>query len=430
VRVLLLSSNNSLSHTAKALALREALERRGQEVVLAAAAQRSPFLCDLGIPHRVLPDIQEVDRSPAPTPAWFRRPARFEGCVAAERRLIDEARPDRVVGIFRFTSRVSTALTGVPYDSLVCGCMLPEFPDVLGFAPGEPGAGKQDEFLRFFYRTSARRLRPALHGLGHPEVEDVRSLLHGDRTFLWDIPEFCPLPRLPDTEHVGPVFWSGWQGDPRGAERLARPLAVVACGTAGVASGPLERVARLLAGMGFSVLFAAGPQEAALEGTCGHPRIRVSRFAPMTSLLAKASLLVCHGGQLSVFEALAHCVPVAVVPFQPEQAHNGLCLERINCGCRLVPPVPFRGNRAVYLDVCGRQSDQEIRAALSRLVEDRRIRASLEKFARLLAHYSGADTVAERIVEGATPGRQRLSAERQPNVGACKPGDGTRGGAD
>ncbi|MCC6562545.1 MAG: glycosyl transferase, partial [Xanthomonadales bacterium] len=152
-RFLLLPGNNTLSHIAKCLALREALEARGHQTFLAVSSGRSGFLDRLGERRRFfLPDIQEADGSPTPTLAWF-RPARVEACVLAERALIQQLRPDAVLGVFRFTGRLSATLANVPYHSLICGSMTPACDEVLGFAPREPGADEQATALRFFRET-------------------------------------------------------------------------------------------------------------------------------------------------------------------------------------------------------------------------------------------------------------------------------------
>jgi len=67
-------------------------------------------------------------------------------------------------------------------------------------------------------------------------------------------------------------------------------------------------------------------------------------------IIHRAALTLCHGGQLTVFEALAGRSPVLVLPLQPEQAHNGLCLARLGCGRSLLPPRPFLGDSRTYVD--------------------------------------------------------------------------------
>ena len=73
---------------------------------------------------------------------------------------------------------------------------------------------------------------------------------------------------------------------------------------------------------------------------------------------------------MTVFEALRNNVPVFVMPFQPEQSHSGVCLERIGCGRRLVPSQIFQGNSEVYINALTRMTENEIKSAIDGLVNN------------------------------------------------------------
>lgn len=100
------------------------------------------------------------------------------------------------------------------------------------------------------------------------------------------------------------------------------------------------------------------------------PDVVACRFAPLHLLFPHAALLVCHGGQLTVFEALSHRVPVLVMPFQAEQAHNGICLERIRCGRRLTPSLHFLGHPGVYVEAFQATTDQALQGIVRSVRED------------------------------------------------------------
>lgn len=388
MRFLLLPGNNSLSHLTKGLAVREALLARGHRVDFAASAARSPFLTSLGVEHHLLPDLQEADQGGAPSFAWFRQPERFLGVVRAERDLMATLRPDRVLGIFRFTTTTAAALEDLPCDTLACGCMIPPFRGVLGFRAEDAEAPAQRLFLDTFFRGAAQRLGPALATLGRPAVPDVRALLLGRRTYLWDTPGFEPLAQDPALEHVGPLAWERWPEEPGDAcARLGGPLAVLSLGTALPPESAPRRILERLLALGYHVAVAGGGFPV---GQGHHPRVTSFGFAPMPRLLARASLMVCHGGQQTVFESLAAGVPVAVFPFHPEQAQNGLCLERLGSGARLVPPTVFWGSGHVYAQALAGLSDADLDGRLASL-QGRSV-------ARPDAHLDrAAETVAERL---------------------------------
>ena len=58
---------------------------------------------------------------------------------------------------------------------------------------------------------------------------------------------------------------------------------------------------------------------------------------PQVALLAHASLLVTHGGNNSVTEALTHGVPLLVLPFSTDQFDGAAAIERHLAGVALDP---------------------------------------------------------------------------------------------
>jgi len=403
---LLAAQTNSLSHLMKTLAIREGLTARGREVVLAAGSRHHQILQRLGIPFQPLPSLQQ-DGGGFPSIDWFMHPALVRQVVEAEIELLRRVRPQRVLGVFRFTLKAAAHLAGIPYDSLVCGCMLPEMEEGLGFAPGETGAEQERDYMTMFFRYAGARLSRVLREFGLPEVTDARELLRGERTFLWDFPEFLPLPPAEQRYHVGPVGWQHWPDAMHPAE-IERdfpgdePLAIVAFGTCVGTLAAAWRIIRVLLDRGFRVLLAAGGQQELLQGTDWDRRVRVCAFAPLYELLPKAALLVSHGGQMTLFGALAQGVPTVVIPFQPEQAHNGVCLERLGCGRRLLPPRHFHGNSQVYLESLSALSDTDIAAVIDSVVGCGATAVALAAARQRLSRYTGVQTMLPLMLEEAT----------------------------
>jgi UDP:flavonoid glycosyltransferase YjiC (YdhE family) len=401
MKFVIFSASHSLSHIAKSLAVAEVLQARGHEVVLGLAGARTPFLEGRGIPYRSLADIQDGDGSGFPTADWFRNPRRLKICIREEVSLLKELRPDRVLGVFSFTARAAAQLAGVPYDALTCGCMLPEFEDVLGFGTEAEGWEAQAHSLRTFFGFCGRRASIGLAKLGLKAVPELRCMLRGDRTFLWDFPEFTPLPAGTEALHVGPIFWNGWPYDmDKVAELLASPLplAIVTFGTCVNSVVASNRLVDILIDMGFQVVLTTGGQSPLPVGD--RPRLTVCNFAPLHLLFGKASLTVCHGGQLTVFEALAGRSPVLVLPLQPEQAHNGLCLARLGCGGNLVGPQPFLGDSRAYTDAFEAMSDRSLRTMVETFLDDPSLPGRLERTQSIIQSYRGAETLANWMERG------------------------------
>jgi len=396
---LLVPGNNSLSHIAKCLAVREALILRGHTVHIAVSKGSSLFLKKIRTDHYVLPDIQESDGAMLPTVEWFRHKRNIIDCIKAEVEILRQLRPDRVLGIFRFTLKASARIAGIPYDSLTCGCMTPDSQEVLGFAGNEPEMEQQRTILDGFYRYAGAKLSDAYESFSVNGFSHVLSALKGEQTFLWDYPEFMQLPPGNDCVYTGPFSWNNWPYDNINIDSIAdgSRLAIVAFGTCFSQAETAMRLVPLLLDLGYKVLIAAGGQQNVLEDLPRSPRVITLTYAPLHRLFPHASLVVSHGGQMTVFETLQNRIPVIIMPFQPEQAHNGVCLERLGCGSRLVPSRPFQGNPAVYIDALKFMTDDEIMAKICGLVDNPQTAKRLEENKRVMGSYEGVEKIAKML---------------------------------
>jgi UDP:flavonoid glycosyltransferase YjiC (YdhE family) len=402
MRFLLFPGSNSLSHVAKSLGVRDILLHKGHEVLIATIIRHSSFLRKCCIPHEIIPDIQESDNASFPTIFWFKKPERIIECIRAEEKLINQYKPDRVLGIFRFTTKMAARIACVSYFSLICGCMLPESKDVLGFMENEAGIEKQKENLDYFNRYMTEKFNKALQELGLEGLSNIKQVFKGERTFLWDFREFLPLLLPNDVTYVGPVQWDNWpEGDLDISSFIKKNsrLAVVSFGTCTNGGSSCGRITNILADLGFRVLQVGGGDNARSGFFSKSRNITVTSYVPLNRILPHARILISHGGQLTLFEAIQHLLPSLVMPFQPEQAHNGVCMERIQCGKRLVTPQVFRGNSQVYIDALNKMSDEEIRSKIRSVMDNNSISNQLKKMADIVNGYRGAEQVA-MMLEG------------------------------
>ncbi len=400
MKFLLVPGNNSFSHVAKCLAIEDGLKSLGYGVLVAVSRKSALFVRGLGRECAVLPDLQENDNAGFPNVDWFRHPQRIADCIRAEVGLMMEYRPDRVLGVFHFTAKASAALVGIPFDSLTCGCMLLGTEEVLGFAHGDHGIDEQKKYLELFYQYAGAKVGAVLRDFGLASITDIREMLQGESTFLWDFPEFMPASTSSKTLHVGPIFWHQWPHDEIDISRFssdADPLAVVSFGTCVHSIEVATRMVRLLDSLGYQVLLAAGGQKKLLNAMGCHPRVTVCSFAPLHLLFHHTSLLVCHGGQMTVFEAISNQVPVLVMPLQPEQSHNGVCLERIGCGLRLQPPQVFSGNSQVYIDSFLSMTDEQIFSTIRKFTGQVKDSGKLADAQKTLRRFHAVQAICSHI---------------------------------
>ena len=116
-----------------------------------------------------------------------------------------------------------------------------------------------------------------------------------------------------------------------------RPLVVVSLGTfLSARSDVLARVAAALRQVEARVAIAIGANDPEVLGPVPADWL-VRASLPQVALLEHASLLVTHGGNNSVTEALTHGVPLLVMPFSTDQFDGAAAIERHLAGVALDP---------------------------------------------------------------------------------------------
>jgi UDP:flavonoid glycosyltransferase YjiC (YdhE family) len=135
-----------------------------------------------------------------------------------------------------------------------------------------------------------------------------RALASAGARLVTSVPELDPAGPAPHLSHVGPVVDV--------APRVpGGPTVLVSLSTFGYAGMQqvLQNVIDATAGLEARVVVTTGPL---VEPACltrpGH--VEVHRFVPHVELMPSATMLVGHGGHGTTMQALAHDLPVLVLP--------------------------------------------------------------------------------------------------------------------
>ncbi|HEY6730526.1 MAG TPA: glycosyltransferase [Solirubrobacterales bacterium] len=142
-----------------------------------------------------------------------------------------------------------------------------------------------------------------------------------------------PRPMPPDVVMVGAGAWDPSAELPVEIPADGRPLALVTCSSefqddSAIAAAAIEGMSerwRL-------VVTTAGVDPTTLPR---HGDAIVERYLPHRPLLERASVVVCHGGMGIAQKALAHAVPVCVVPWARDQLDVAAHVEEARAGVRL-----------------------------------------------------------------------------------------------
>ena len=383
---LLVISPDYASHALPLLSIARAWRDRGRRVVVASGPAVAPLVRDAGMEHVELimsrgsnpgvmrTEAQRRDEAQSLT-AFFEatkrgmlETSRYQAMARATDllwrpgevaratiRVVERVKPDDVlVDHLAFAATIGLRSVGVSYGDVVVGhpTALPVGDEVYGVPVAWPASlavepsqlddlravamGVRDAFT-FAYDHALRSIDPAAG-----PVEDAFAA-HGD-VVLFVYPERLHDPgrtlRLPRHVFLGsaarhehlPEDVAGWL-----AESDDRPLVVVSFGTfLSARSDVLARVAAALGRVDVRVAMATGSADAAALGALpAHWLVRP--VLPQVALLEHAALLVTHGGNNSVTEALTYGVPLLVLPFSTDQFDAAAAIELQAAGVALDP---------------------------------------------------------------------------------------------
>ncbi len=159
----------------------------------------------------------------------------------------------------------------------------------------------------------------------------------GDLKLIYTSKAFQPGGAFLDDSYlfVGPLLESRRRDGVQVAPEGPRPLAYVSLGTIyndDVAL--LKGIAAQLSSAGWQVVVSLGAESAATAGDWP-PHVRVFPFVDQLAVLEYARLVVSHGGLQTTNEALAHGVPLIVIPQDVDQHMVGQRAAGLGAAIRL-----------------------------------------------------------------------------------------------
>ena len=146
----------------------------------------------------------------------------------------------------------------------------------------------------------------------------------------------------------------------------------------------LQRLVDAVADLPVRAIVTTGPSLDPLEITAP-ANVTVHQFVDHDELMKTARLVIGHGGHGTTMRALAHGVPVVVVPMSSHADHHLVADAIVAAG--------------VGATVSKHATRDELRAAVARALDDGSIQSGARHIAALLADRDGAATAADVITE-------------------------------
>jgi MGT family glycosyltransferase len=392
---LLVVSPDYASHAVPLISIAGAWQDAGEQVVVAAGPAVAPLIARAGMQFARLalgrgsnPGVARPDQQPAGEDdnlrAFFEATRR--GMVAtlryqAEARaqdllweptetarrtidIVEQVRPDAIlVDHLAFGATIGLRAIGAPYADVILGHprQLPLADETYGVPGAWPHAFAPDTDEMADLRSIARRVADGFTGAYNaalravsadaPPVEDAFGapgplVLLNYPQALHDPRRTARLPRAhaflgatPRREQPSAEVDAWLERD------RERPLVLVSLGTfLSARDDVLTAIAHGLRQLDARVALATGSTDPRRLGSLPTGWL-VSPYLPQVSILQRASVLVTHAGNNSVTEALAHGVPMLMLPFSTDQFDGAAAIEAARFGLAADP------NRATPIEL-------------------------------------------------------------------------------
>jgi UDP:flavonoid glycosyltransferase YjiC (YdhE family) len=198
-----------------------------------------------------------------------------------------------------------------------------------------------------------------------------------------------PLIPAPAEGDELPVWVTEWEGG---------PLVYFTLGTVfNVESGDLfARVVNGLRDLPIRLVVTVGRQIDPAELGSQPANVRIERFIPQALLLPHCDLVVSHGGSGSVIGALAHGLPMVLIPMGADQFLNGARCAALGIA-RVLDPVTT--------------TPQEVAGAVSDVLANPTWRRNAERLQAEIADLPGPDHAVTLLVQLFEQLRERLLTE-------------------
>ena len=312
------------------------------EIIFADSPKYRAYIEEAGYPVFEVEnfDADEVIRCANEFKFDWMRPSTLDMVFDSQLEAIREYEPDAVIGDTAFTLRMAAEATGTRFVSLVNSYMTKYYRDARSVPRKHPGYKYSKMMPRRVFEGVSREIeqmsliqihepfRRIRDRLGMRSTRYLLDELEGDLNLVCDLPELFPLKNQPQNyEYVGPLFYSKRENEEEAFSFLGEeaPRILVTAGSTG--NGEYFRVLEDPIFEGYRIL-ATGGASRFLHGS----NVYSKAFLNHCAVLPRIDVVICHGGNGTIYQALSFGVPVICFPSNFEQEWNSSQIKKMGYG--------------------------------------------------------------------------------------------------
>ncbi len=388
-----------LAHVTRLVEIAKVLEARGHEVVFAGEDPDLHPRSRMGMARKAgfrLVRAQEpnfpyawdrFERHGWLASAWdvlaHRHWAPLDEILESQIRVIEAEQPDMVVADATISVTTAAYITGVPAAAVMNGYNT-RFTHPLSI------------FMPLIHLMDASRLEPIRRRVyrryGVKPVNAIR-LLRSVPLMSPDLPDLYRIPRrFPNWQMVGPILAQPPVDPPEWWDELddGRTNVYFTMGSTGILDTVLERTYDALGRTPYRFLLTTAGMASPEILARAPSNFRIATYAPGNELLERCHALVFHGGNGTMYQALAAGVPMIGLPSHLEQRLNFESARKHGFGIELSPR---------------RVDGRKLVRAIERILEHPEYRNNARRFSADVRSLSGAKNAADIIERTAVEGK-------------------------
>ena len=397
-KILAMPDGNWLAHVSRPFEVSKALREMGHEVLFAGEGEYMKFPRKAGFPTLPIKTI-EPDRvlecaRKGRTNAYDRN--LLKECVKEDLKLFDKIMPDLVLGDLRASLGISCRVSKVPL-AITTNAAWTNYSSVKIRSIEHSGIGRLEKKI-LGRRLSAwlgipdrvKKLITSIDGspyrklrkeMGLAPCRNICDAMEGDLNLLCDIPEYAPTHNLPPNFHyVGPILWEPDVEPPSWLDNLSpeRPTLYFTMGSTGHPRF-FQKAIEIFGNTEYQCLVTT----AGMADIKNAPEnFFITDYAPGNKIMEKSNVVICHGGNGTLYQAMSRGVPIIGIPTLWDQELNLQRVVDLGIGVQLTE-LKFKPSHLVK--------------AVEKILTGKSYRENVQKFKRMLANYNGAGKGAELI---------------------------------
>lgn len=336
---------NFLAHTTRPFEVAKNLREVGYEIIFAGEGQYMKLPMEAGFQVLDIKTInpEKVMECARKTRCNFYDYILVKELVEAELQLFKQIKPDLVLSDFRIPLSTSCELAGIPLVSIV-NSVWTNYYSAKGRAPEHLAAtgilGKRITTLlmpwieKIIIANDVSPFHKYRREIGLKPRKNIWDYCMGDLTLIADIPEYGPTKNLPDNfYYIGPILWEPEIETPDWLKNLDpdRPTIYFTMGSTGYPRF-FKKAIELFGDSKYQCIMTTGGM---IEFSDMPKNFYVADYLPGNEIMKKSDVVVSHGGNGTIYQAMSYGVPIIGIPTWADQEFNLQRVEDMGIGILL-----------------------------------------------------------------------------------------------